>query len=65
MQGTGHWQDLGCPLDAHWENRDSFVERWLALEVLEMMLVDDQTVSMVTLRKKREEVSSFWEKDRR
>lgn len=30
-----------------------------------MMLVDDQTVSMVTLRKKREEVSSFWEKDRR
>lgn len=65
VQGAGCSQDLGCPLDAHGENRDRFGEHRLALEVLEMVLVDDQTVSMMTLKKKREEVSSFWKKDKR
>lgn len=62
VQGAGCSQDLGCPLD---QNRDRFDEHRLALEVLEMVLVDDQTVSMMTLKKKREEVSSFWKKDKR
>lgn len=52
----------GCPLDAHSENGDRFVEHQLALEVVEMVFVHDQTVSMV--RGKKEEVSSFWEDTR-
>lgn len=50
MQETGH-DRVWVPTGSHRENGNGFAEHQLTLEVLEMVLIDGQTISMVMLRR--------------